>query len=167
MFGCFSLVARRSKQAGEPNGAGVGGRVGRSGLLVGPLRSNGPLLLGGCKTLMRMKMWFNEDGSVIVPVPLVPLSRGAPASSRGGCGTVSVLLFLPKISPGDTRAVVVCSLPPGLVPQAPSLLSFPQPVLTQPQSTESLLCARHVYSPFMASYIHGPLKASPLYRWGH
>lgn len=55
------------EQAGEPNGAGVGGRVGRSGLLVGLLRSNGPLLLGGCKTLIRMKMWLNEDGSVIVP----------------------------------------------------------------------------------------------------
>lgn len=132
------LSGFQEEQAGEPNGAGVGGRVGRSGLLVGPLRSNGPLLLGGCKTLIRMKMWLNEDGSVIVPGSL-SLWCHFPTGHRWG--TVSEPLFLPKVFPGATRAVIECSLPPGLVPQAPSLLSSSQAVLTQPQSTESLLCA--------------------------
>lgn len=79
-------------------------------------------------------------------------------------GTVSVPLLLPKVFPANTRAVVERSLPPGLVPQAPGLLSSSHPVLTQPQSTESLLCARHVCILFIASYLHGPLKACPLYR---
>lgn len=110
-----------------------------------------------------MKMWLNEDGSVIVPGSL-SLWCHFPAGHRWG--TVSEPLFLPKVFPGDTRAVIECSLPPGLVPQAPSLLSSSQAVLTQPQSAESLLCARHVCSPFMASYTRGPLESMAIVQVG-
>ena len=47
------------------------------------MKSNRPFSLGGGETLIRMKMWFNEDENGNCTgqpaVPTVPLSQGAPS----------------------------------------------------------------------------------------
>lgn len=90
----------------------------------------------------------------------MPLSRGAPMGDS--VGTSVSPKGLPRGHQGCDRVQPA----PRAGSTGSSLLSSSQAVLTQPQSTESLLCARHVCSPFMASYIRGPLESMAIVQVG-
>lgn len=84
----------RRQQDGEPvwnrclgrEGVGERREGGKEGEAGNDVKSNRPFSLGGRETLIRMKMWLNEDengncAGQCSPQEKVPLSRGFPSGS--------------------------------------------------------------------------------------
>lgn len=102
------------------------GRVGREGgreRLVMTLKSNRPFSLGGSETLIRMKMWFNEDENgncagqhgphgATFPGGLSESWRGwgRDTKMRWGIGGASVSPL--RVHPDGTRQRLLCRAPP-------------------------------------------------------